>query len=232
MTKMFAATTVEAHATVSVPAIPQSAYYTEAMQQQVRGTGAPQPANVKMVTQCQGYHQKSFRMCGCKENGYDNVRVVRGQMTIRCRGCEHRVKAATTVVKGWRCQEFWLKGACPQGDECPKLHLYFRKRNLQQRIDVHGEEKLATILTELAKQTPSDCADDTLMVETPITHPRSFFHASHTSIDFDSSHSYSSALSAQTTPPTTPSPSPSGSHQEAYRFDPYSIESALVQVRW
>eukprot|EP01059_Diplonema_ambulator_P003771 TRINITY_DN1347_c0_g1_i5.p1 TRINITY_DN1347_c0_g1~~TRINITY_DN1347_c0_g1_i5.p1 ORF type:complete len:172 (+),score=29.06 TRINITY_DN1347_c0_g1_i5:83-598(+) len=91
----------------------------------------------------------SFKLCGCKENGYDNVRVVRGQMTIRCRGCEHRVKAATKVVKSWRCQQFWLKGACPLGDECPKLHLYFRKRNLQQRIDVHGEEKLSSALAEV-----------------------------------------------------------------------------------
>eukprot|EP01059_Diplonema_ambulator_P003770 TRINITY_DN1347_c0_g1_i3.p1 TRINITY_DN1347_c0_g1~~TRINITY_DN1347_c0_g1_i3.p1 ORF type:complete len:194 (+),score=53.73 TRINITY_DN1347_c0_g1_i3:241-822(+) len=169
MTKMFAATTVEAHATVSVPAIPQSAYYTEAMQQQVRGTGAPQPANVKMVTQCQGYHQKSFRMCGCKENGYDNVRVVRGQMTIRCRGCEHKVKVAIEVAKAWRCQAFWHTESCPLGDTCPLLHLYFRKRSLQERLDIHGEEKLAQLGVEQViatlrgadgSETTPQCDDD------------------------------------------------------------------------
>eukprot|EP01059_Diplonema_ambulator_P004103 TRINITY_DN13792_c0_g1_i1.p1 TRINITY_DN13792_c0_g1~~TRINITY_DN13792_c0_g1_i1.p1 ORF type:complete len:195 (+),score=58.21 TRINITY_DN13792_c0_g1_i1:54-638(+) len=177
----------------------------------------------------------NFRLCGCKENGYDNVRVVRGYMTVRCRVCEERVKASTVDVKGWRCYEFWMRGTCPRGDECPRIHLHIRKRNLQQRIDVHGEEKLAPILTQLAKQTAEPRTPPALKSmpkpEVPeVSHPHSFQQALMLPIDFDSSHSSSlsaSGLSASgRVSPSTPSPR----YQEFYRFDPYSMDTSLVPV--
>eukprot|EP01059_Diplonema_ambulator_P003773 TRINITY_DN1347_c0_g2_i1.p1 TRINITY_DN1347_c0_g2~~TRINITY_DN1347_c0_g2_i1.p1 ORF type:complete len:158 (+),score=13.68 TRINITY_DN1347_c0_g2_i1:154-627(+) len=99
------------------------------------------------------------RMCECKENGYDNVRVVRGQMTIRCRGCEHVVKAAVETMKRWKCEEFQRSGQCPHEDACQKLHVYHKKRNVSERVAIHGEicvSKTSSFEASTASHNSSD----------------------------------------------------------------------------
>eukprot|EP01064_Diplonema_japonicum_P035816 TRINITY_DN786_c1_g1_i1.p1 TRINITY_DN786_c1_g1~~TRINITY_DN786_c1_g1_i1.p1 ORF type:complete len:228 (+),score=14.43 TRINITY_DN786_c1_g1_i1:177-860(+) len=82
----------------------------------------------------------------CRVNSFDNVRVMRGQMTIRCRVCEKKIRAQVEKVKIWKCETFWSKGCCEKGDDCYMLHLHFRKRSLKERVDAHGPRVLDPVL--------------------------------------------------------------------------------------
>eukprot|EP01059_Diplonema_ambulator_P017479 TRINITY_DN29487_c0_g1_i1.p1 TRINITY_DN29487_c0_g1~~TRINITY_DN29487_c0_g1_i1.p1 ORF type:complete len:272 (+),score=64.11 TRINITY_DN29487_c0_g1_i1:58-873(+) len=79
----------------------------------------------------------------CKGSSYDNVRVMRGEMTIRCRNCERKTRACVGRVRQWKCDVFSKTGEC--SDDCPYLHLNFRKKNLKERIAKHGPSVLTPV---------------------------------------------------------------------------------------
>ncbi|KAJ9439505.1 hypothetical protein DIPPA_06586 [Diplonema papillatum] len=81
----------------------------------------------------------------CVENEFDNVRVMRGHMVIRCRICEKKIRAPLEKVKAWKCEPLFNTGVCPNGTNCPLLHLHFRKRSLRERIELHGPVVLQSV---------------------------------------------------------------------------------------
>ncbi|KAJ9461104.1 hypothetical protein DIPPA_02416 [Diplonema papillatum] len=75
----------------------------------------------------------------CAHNSWDNVRVTKGQVTLRCRVCQ--VQWRTSVDGAWRkrkCALFGTPEGCNQGSVCPKLHLHPKKQSLWERVDQHG----------------------------------------------------------------------------------------------
>ncbi|KAJ9463978.1 hypothetical protein DIPPA_05508 [Diplonema papillatum] len=81
----------------------------------------------------------------CPGTSYDNVRVFKGYMTFRCRTCEGKNRASGDRIKQWKCEQFWSRGGCERAN-CQQLHLHFRKQNLQERFNVHGEKVLDAVI--------------------------------------------------------------------------------------
>ncbi|KAJ9466655.1 hypothetical protein DIPPA_17647 [Diplonema papillatum] len=76
----------------------------------------------------------------CTHNEWDNVRVLKGSMTLRCRICQKQWRAKTEIAWGvLRCPEFLAGGTCSSGDACGKLHIHYRKQSLHDRVEKHGE---------------------------------------------------------------------------------------------
>eukprot|EP00659_Diplonema_papillatum_P018035 gene18035-27778_t len=85
----------------------------------------------------------------CGHNSWDNVRVIKGQVTLRCRLCQIQWRAHVGAV--WRkrkCQVFNTPEGCPAGVECPKLHLHPKKQSLRERVVCHGPDVLSHVPIE------------------------------------------------------------------------------------
>eukprot|EP01059_Diplonema_ambulator_P005570 TRINITY_DN1532_c0_g1_i7.p1 TRINITY_DN1532_c0_g1~~TRINITY_DN1532_c0_g1_i7.p1 ORF type:complete len:201 (+),score=25.09 TRINITY_DN1532_c0_g1_i7:66-668(+) len=73
----------------------------------------------------------------CEHNNWDNVRVSKKMMTLRCRVCQRQWRAPVDCV--WnklKCTEYTAEGTCSVA--CPKLHVNFRKQSLEARFKIHG----------------------------------------------------------------------------------------------
>ena len=70
----------------------------------------------------------------CTHNSWDNVRVSKKRMTLRCRICQQQWRE--TVDRIWgdlKCDAFTATSNCPKGDNCELLHLHYRKLTLAER---------------------------------------------------------------------------------------------------
>eukprot|EP01062_Namystynia_karyoxenos_P001923 TRINITY_DN1066_c0_g1_i1.p1 TRINITY_DN1066_c0_g1~~TRINITY_DN1066_c0_g1_i1.p1 ORF type:complete len:781 (+),score=143.31 TRINITY_DN1066_c0_g1_i1:109-2451(+) len=63
----------------------------------------------------------------CRHNNWDNVRMVKGKIGLRCRSCGAHWKAEVTLIA--KCPAFF-NGFCPNGVECvlPHIHRYKNKQ--------------------------------------------------------------------------------------------------------
>eukprot|EP00659_Diplonema_papillatum_P015776 gene15776-24096_t len=92
----------------------------------------------------------------CAHNSWDNVRVIKGQVTLRCRECQAQWR---TIVDGaWRrskCGLFNSPAGCTDA-ACEKLHVHAKKQSLVERVDNHGTH----LLTHLpADVIPAEVAE-------------------------------------------------------------------------
>ncbi|KAJ9466004.1 hypothetical protein DIPPA_09782 [Diplonema papillatum] len=89
----------------------------------------------------QALTEYSKRRC-CSHNSWDNVRVTKGLMTLRCRVCQKQWRVRVDLV--WnqlKCETFNSENSCT-AESCPLLHLHYRKQSLEDRFKSHG----ATVL--------------------------------------------------------------------------------------
>ncbi|KAJ9464670.1 hypothetical protein DIPPA_51239 [Diplonema papillatum] len=85
----------------------------------------------------------------CKHNDWDNVRLSKGVLMLRCRVCQKQCRGRVEVVWGSRkCKEFNTEEGCPNGTDCPLLHIHHRKLSLEQRMQTHGDLLLAKVGSE------------------------------------------------------------------------------------
>eukprot|EP00755_Sulcionema_specki_P029691 Sspe_Gene.1943::Locus_653_Transcript_1_1_Confidence_1.000_Length_1340::g.1943::m.1943 len=77
----------------------------------------------------------------CEHNDWDNVRVKKGVMMLRCRKCQAPWKCLADYAMEEKCQEF-SKGNCHLGPNCLKLHLNMRKESLLHRVIHFGSNVL------------------------------------------------------------------------------------------
>eukprot|EP01064_Diplonema_japonicum_P027109 TRINITY_DN388_c0_g3_i2.p1 TRINITY_DN388_c0_g3~~TRINITY_DN388_c0_g3_i2.p1 ORF type:complete len:205 (+),score=54.03 TRINITY_DN388_c0_g3_i2:93-617(+) len=90
----------------------------------------------KLVTEKYGREEieRAMGSVVCEHNDWDNVRVVRGLMTLRCRVCEGQWRAPVGII--WEvmyCKFFRTKEGCKKGDACWRLHINSRKLSLCTR---------------------------------------------------------------------------------------------------
>eukprot|EP01064_Diplonema_japonicum_P007806 TRINITY_DN15439_c0_g1_i1.p1 TRINITY_DN15439_c0_g1~~TRINITY_DN15439_c0_g1_i1.p1 ORF type:complete len:195 (+),score=45.79 TRINITY_DN15439_c0_g1_i1:27-587(+) len=80
----------------------------------------------------------------CRHNNWDNVRVAKGLMTLRCRECQKQWRAAVDLVwGGLKCEAFGTDDGCEESELlCEKLHIHNRKLSLDDRVRQHGEDIL------------------------------------------------------------------------------------------
>eukprot|EP01064_Diplonema_japonicum_P026743 TRINITY_DN3826_c0_g1_i1.p1 TRINITY_DN3826_c0_g1~~TRINITY_DN3826_c0_g1_i1.p1 ORF type:complete len:151 (+),score=8.87 TRINITY_DN3826_c0_g1_i1:51-455(+) len=110
--------------------------------------------------------KRALEMRCCEHNLWDNVRVCKGRMTLRCRTCQKQWRVPVEMVwHGLRCASF-DSGVCLTGDSCGKLHVFHRKVSLEERIKVHGPELIGqTHTAPTAKTSPTRApATDTAVV--------------------------------------------------------------------
>eukprot|EP00756_Hemistasia_phaeocysticola_P029283 Hpha_TRINITY_DN16222_c1_g7::TRINITY_DN16222_c1_g7_i1::g.11267::m.11267 len=72
----------------------------------------------------------------CPHNSWDNVRMKKGQVFLRCRECEVQWRLPGDAIN--RCASFISAGGCSVGAACPLMHLHPRKQSLNERIAKHG----------------------------------------------------------------------------------------------
>ncbi|KAJ9449152.1 hypothetical protein DIPPA_24443 [Diplonema papillatum] len=72
----------------------------------------------------------------CVHNSWDNVRIMKGQVTLRCRDCQSQWR--TPADGAWRrskCLLFNTSRGCSDGVSCAKLHVHPKKQSLTERAD-------------------------------------------------------------------------------------------------
>ena len=74
----------------------------------------------------------------CAHNSWDNVRLVKKWMTLRCRVCQRQFKIDTETLAETKCDRFQLEGGCFAGDACTKLHIHRKKQRIAERLALHG----------------------------------------------------------------------------------------------
>ena len=72
----------------------------------------------------------------CEHNSWDNVRIKRGWLVLRCRVCHAKWRQRPTVAQ--RCAAF-SEGRCNLGKDCPCLHVHHTKHTKVQRDQVKLE---------------------------------------------------------------------------------------------
>ena len=93
----------------------------------------------------------------CTHNSWDNVRVIKGQVTLRCRECQSQWRTHVDAV--WRkkkCMFFNTPEGCSSGKDCTKLHLHSRKESWQKRAGKHGSEVLVHVPADVANTPQVD----------------------------------------------------------------------------
>eukprot|EP01064_Diplonema_japonicum_P011053 TRINITY_DN1832_c0_g1_i2.p1 TRINITY_DN1832_c0_g1~~TRINITY_DN1832_c0_g1_i2.p1 ORF type:complete len:169 (+),score=21.31 TRINITY_DN1832_c0_g1_i2:68-508(+) len=81
----------------------------------------------------------------CDHNTWDNVRVSKQKMTLRCRLCQSQWRLPVGLV--WnkvRCTSFDA-GTCRRGASCRYLHVFMRKVPLEDRVRAHGVSVLGGV---------------------------------------------------------------------------------------
>ena len=66
----------------------------------------------------------------CGHNSWDNVRIKRGWLVLRCRLCHSQWRQRPTEIT--RCNAF-SEGNCPNSTQCPNLHVHHIKHTKAQR---------------------------------------------------------------------------------------------------
>eukprot|EP01065_Artemidia_motanka_P052473 TRINITY_DN9490_c0_g1_i1.p1 TRINITY_DN9490_c0_g1~~TRINITY_DN9490_c0_g1_i1.p1 ORF type:complete len:1084 (+),score=329.34 TRINITY_DN9490_c0_g1_i1:60-3254(+) len=94
----------------------------------------------------------------CAHNSWDNVRMKKGQVFMRCRECEAQWRLPGDRID--RCVDFISPGGCKLGPACPLLHLHPRKQSLHERVAKHGSGLLernagVSVLTVSKQHGPS-----------------------------------------------------------------------------
>ena len=79
----------------------------------------------------------TYSECPCVHNNWDNVRVKKGQITLRCRECQEQWKTETEKVR--KCQNFFNTGTCANGTGCPNPHIHRYKQSLAKRKSIFGD---------------------------------------------------------------------------------------------
>eukprot|EP01064_Diplonema_japonicum_P028403 TRINITY_DN4352_c0_g1_i1.p1 TRINITY_DN4352_c0_g1~~TRINITY_DN4352_c0_g1_i1.p1 ORF type:complete len:481 (+),score=137.05 TRINITY_DN4352_c0_g1_i1:59-1444(+) len=82
----------------------------------------------------------TFSDCPCVHNNWDNVRVKKGFITLRCRVCQEQWKTETEKVR--KCLNFFQSGSCVKGTLCPNPHIHRYKQSLAKRKMIFGQELL------------------------------------------------------------------------------------------
>eukprot|EP01064_Diplonema_japonicum_P012880 TRINITY_DN2022_c1_g2_i1.p1 TRINITY_DN2022_c1_g2~~TRINITY_DN2022_c1_g2_i1.p1 ORF type:complete len:189 (+),score=33.49 TRINITY_DN2022_c1_g2_i1:86-568(+) len=106
------------------------------------------------------------RVKPCDHNSWDNVRVLKGEMTLRCRECQGQWKVKEKIWKGKKCAEFSRTAKCGVEGPCARLHIHTKKQGLQERINIHGTEAI----TGGTSSDTSSCSGDTTpkaLISTP-----------------------------------------------------------------
>eukprot|EP01059_Diplonema_ambulator_P019506 TRINITY_DN3287_c0_g1_i8.p1 TRINITY_DN3287_c0_g1~~TRINITY_DN3287_c0_g1_i8.p1 ORF type:complete len:140 (+),score=56.98 TRINITY_DN3287_c0_g1_i8:302-721(+) len=73
----------------------------------------------------------------CKHNNWDNVRVNKRVIVLRCRVCQRQWR--TDVEHVWkvlRCRTYLGEGTCDAA--CTKMHINYKKQSLEARVNIHG----------------------------------------------------------------------------------------------
>eukprot|EP01063_Lacrimia_lanifica_P026503 TRINITY_DN3581_c0_g1_i1.p1 TRINITY_DN3581_c0_g1~~TRINITY_DN3581_c0_g1_i1.p1 ORF type:complete len:267 (+),score=70.77 TRINITY_DN3581_c0_g1_i1:63-863(+) len=95
----------------------------------------------------------------CAHNAWDNVRTKKGWMYFRCRTCEAGWKSKWGLFT--RCRHFGEDGRCPKGAACADVHIFPKKKSLEERYAVHGEKVLARVDPDrVQKIIPDDNDND------------------------------------------------------------------------
>ncbi|KAJ9461255.1 hypothetical protein DIPPA_22801 [Diplonema papillatum] len=76
--------------------------------------------------------------CPCAHNDWDNVRVKKGFITLRCRSCQLQWKTETDKIR--KCLAFFQGASCVKGSLCPNPHVHRYKQSLAKRMATHGED--------------------------------------------------------------------------------------------
>ena len=78
----------------------------------------------------------------CNHNNWDNVRIVKGKVGLRCRSCGCHWKAEVTTIT--KCPAFFC-GYCPNGVNCPLPHIHRYKNKAKEEnkarmvaLAIHG----------------------------------------------------------------------------------------------
>eukprot|EP01059_Diplonema_ambulator_P012085 TRINITY_DN2222_c1_g1_i1.p1 TRINITY_DN2222_c1_g1~~TRINITY_DN2222_c1_g1_i1.p1 ORF type:complete len:181 (+),score=38.39 TRINITY_DN2222_c1_g1_i1:40-582(+) len=111
-------------------------------------TGSLSPADSTASESADGIEK--FVPC-CEHNNWDNVRVSKRMMTLRCRVCQGQWRAPVEAV--WsklRCPAY-VRGCC-NVDSCTLLHLNYRKQSLEARFKVHGESVIEHVRVGRAQE--------------------------------------------------------------------------------
>eukprot|EP01064_Diplonema_japonicum_P020694 TRINITY_DN30280_c0_g1_i1.p1 TRINITY_DN30280_c0_g1~~TRINITY_DN30280_c0_g1_i1.p1 ORF type:complete len:211 (+),score=31.78 TRINITY_DN30280_c0_g1_i1:72-704(+) len=121
---------VSTSGTLTVPILP-----TKANELEKANEGSPLPEHRFSERQ----KQHAMRRRTCAHNAWDNVRVSKGLMTLRCRECQRQWRADVELVwGGLKCLDFGGEEGCAEGDSCSKLHIHHRKLSLEDRVKQHG----------------------------------------------------------------------------------------------
>ena len=89
----------------------------------------------------------------CTHNSWDNVRVIKGQVTLRCRLCQLQWRTHVDAV--WRkrkCGFFNTAQGCSLGARCTKIHMHAKKQSLEERVERHGDGVRSTVPVESFKE--------------------------------------------------------------------------------
>eukprot|EP01062_Namystynia_karyoxenos_P062284 TRINITY_DN55195_c0_g1_i1.p1 TRINITY_DN55195_c0_g1~~TRINITY_DN55195_c0_g1_i1.p1 ORF type:complete len:981 (+),score=236.38 TRINITY_DN55195_c0_g1_i1:159-2945(+) len=73
----------------------------------------------------------------CDHNNWDNVRVKKGQITLRCRDCQLQWKTETERIR--KCPQFF-QGECANGVACPMPHIHRYKQGEAKRREIWGDK--------------------------------------------------------------------------------------------
>eukprot|EP01060_Flectonema_neradi_P016634 TRINITY_DN23269_c0_g1_i1.p1 TRINITY_DN23269_c0_g1~~TRINITY_DN23269_c0_g1_i1.p1 ORF type:complete len:502 (+),score=70.29 TRINITY_DN23269_c0_g1_i1:50-1507(+) len=76
----------------------------------------------------------------CNHNSWDNVRIKRGWLVLRCRLCHSQWRQRPTEIT--RCSAF-SEGNCPNDTRCPNLHIHHIKHTKAQRDQAKNDIQLA-----------------------------------------------------------------------------------------
>eukprot|EP01059_Diplonema_ambulator_P032222 TRINITY_DN621_c0_g1_i3.p1 TRINITY_DN621_c0_g1~~TRINITY_DN621_c0_g1_i3.p1 ORF type:complete len:165 (+),score=27.01 TRINITY_DN621_c0_g1_i3:63-497(+) len=95
----------------------------------------------------------------CEHNNWDNVRVSKKIMTLRCRVCQKQWRAHVEEVWfRWKCPQY-AKGNTCSAPDCPKLHINYRKQGLEVRFETHGPSVIEHVRVGKAQQDVQDRVD-------------------------------------------------------------------------
>ncbi len=79
----------------------------------------------------------------CQDNSWDNVRVVRGAITLRCRRCQRQLRGPMDKVwRQWRCKV----PNCSSDKRCGRFHIHHRKQTLVERVANMSPEMAAEVI--------------------------------------------------------------------------------------
>eukprot|EP00756_Hemistasia_phaeocysticola_P002597 Hpha_TRINITY_DN11768_c0_g1::TRINITY_DN11768_c0_g1_i2::g.31670::m.31670 len=67
----------------------------------------------------------------CEHNSWDNVRIRRGWVVLRCRICDAKWRQRPRCTE--RCYDFLSPEGCPRGENCKQLHVHHTKRTAEER---------------------------------------------------------------------------------------------------